>query len=281
MDIPDTRPRCIYGKECYRKNPEHLKQYWHPPQQQIDSPLKQKAPEPLSETAKVPKDLGTQDPADPGFDVFLSLLHQKDVPSASKRTPQTESTPAVSPHDSTKPKTTSVISDPASSVFAPKLTSTAASTPTSTSTLTSKQRQLPASPSHAAETVRALSSIKPKSVSTVNAVAPLPLPLNTDEGCKCVVFPSFGTSSLKFDPAKAATIACSEISSTLERIADPLLRLLLYEKDPVVQRAFHACRPKDSRFVIIPGGISDVTDAGYDCKYFPCGDKNTHFYSDH
>ncbi len=25
-----TKPVCQYGKECYRKNPDHLKEYHHP-----------------------------------------------------------------------------------------------------------------------------------------------------------------------------------------------------------------------------------------------------------
>ena len=25
------KPRCTYGEKCYRKNPSHLRDYWHPP----------------------------------------------------------------------------------------------------------------------------------------------------------------------------------------------------------------------------------------------------------
>ncbi|CAF5109944.1 unnamed protein product, partial [Rotaria socialis] len=30
LQKPDAREECPYGEKCYRKNPDHLKQYQHP-----------------------------------------------------------------------------------------------------------------------------------------------------------------------------------------------------------------------------------------------------------
>lgn len=34
------RPVCKYGAECYRKNPDHLKNYYHPPKVEEDAKVR-------------------------------------------------------------------------------------------------------------------------------------------------------------------------------------------------------------------------------------------------
>ena len=42
-DPPTKRPKCNYGARCYRKNPEHRRQFWHPGDPDEDGPRKRKA----------------------------------------------------------------------------------------------------------------------------------------------------------------------------------------------------------------------------------------------
>lgn len=80
-------------------------------------------------------------------------------------------------------------------------------------------------------------------------------------------FASLGTETLKFDPKRAAVIACEEIKNFLNENRDSRISIILAEPNKEVFEEFQACRPGDERFVLTSFGLSGLPGEGLPCKY--------------
>eukprot|EP01105_Mastigella_eilhardi_P023820 TRINITY_DN606_c0_g2_i1.p1 TRINITY_DN606_c0_g2~~TRINITY_DN606_c0_g2_i1.p1 ORF type:complete len:531 (+),score=105.70 TRINITY_DN606_c0_g2_i1:31-1623(+) len=85
-----------------------------------------------------------------------------------------------------------------------------------------------------------------------------------------LAFPSFGTSTLKFDTALAVSTACRAIGDFLTAQGTKEIRLILCESNTLVRDTFLACRPRDPRFVITDYDITTLADHELNSMYIAC-----------
>lgn len=81
---------------------------------------------------------------------------------------------------------------------------------------------------------------------------------------------SLGTGVLRFDPKRAAVIACEEIKNFLDENRDSRISIVLAEPNKEVFEEFQACRPADERFVLTSFSLAALPGEGLPCKYVAC-----------
>lgn len=82
---------------------------------------------------------------------------------------------------------------------------------------------------------------------------------------------SLGTGILKFDPKRAAVIACEEIKNFLDKNrSNNKISIVLAEPNREVFEEFQANRPTDERFVLTAFSLAALPGEGLPCRYIAC-----------